>query len=249
MEDKDLDRLFRDTFIDAEENPREGIWQKIEHKLEEQPKVVGISTKKNWLSLSAAAILLFTLGYWGITKNYKKNTLEVSEKEVLLSNVDIVQDKIAPQHSNTVPQKDERIKLEKQTLDKKIQLATIKKTTTKQTIVYNREINTIEGVEEIKPTQLTAHKPTTELPLVRQVTEIDDIQPLIEPEEEMETMLASTSPKAKESRNIITTVLNTISENIDTKSAPEVRFYADEEGSFGINIINSIAKNRNKKRK
>lgn len=247
MEDKDLDKLFRDTFIDAQENPRDGIWQKIENTLEEQPKAAPISRIKYWPALSAAAILVITLGYWGIKQSNKQETPEIAEKKVLLSNANIDKQEVVKQNSNIAPQKDESIKLQKEDLDKELQVATTNEMPAKPAKEHNIQNTNIEVIEATKATRLTVNNPTLELPTVRQVTEIDDIQPLIEPEEEMETMLASAEPKVRENRNIITSVLNTISENIDTKK--EVRFYADEEGSFGINIINSIAKNRNKKRK
>lgn len=249
MEDKDLDRLFRDAFHKAEEIPDDSNWNIIETRLNEQKNIVLISKRKNWWAYATAAIVILGLGYFGIAMNFRQKDTKNIEKEITAS-VDVEKDsKSMPIPIDTNVKGDDD-------LPRQIIPATEKKIAKRREAPKIVEENTTQmhlvTIETIPENQLVLSKmelnnKTSELPKFRQVTEIDDIKPLIEPEEEMESMLASN--KTERSKNLITSLLNTISEKIDPKSNKEIHFYADEEGSFGINIINSMAKNRNKKRK
>lgn len=253
MEDKDLDKLFRDAFIDAEETPDKAIWDKIETNLEQETPIIPLYRKRIWPSYAAAAILLLGLGvYFGIKINAERNnhdnlesnaiaeqTIEKSTIETS-SSKDITVEKPFEAPHTIVPRKEVQLAKTTATIDSQEKEEELARSYTKLKALPE---------PQLVITQVKIDKSIEELPIVRQVTEIEDIKPLFEFEEEEETMWASSNSNVKENKNIITTLLNKISENIETKSDEKVRFYADDEGSFGINIINSIAKNRNKKRK
>lgn len=248
MEDKDLDQLFREAFNEAQETPSSKVWTNIDANLTEAKPIISIQTRRNYWSYAAAAVLLIALGsYWGISLNNKKEiTAPVSEQTITKSTTEIQQIENLKSDINVSPNHYDRKIVE--TMSHK-SIIRKKESDHKQTNVSQRTLIQIEAIPESKLTlsSLELNTKKHELPSIRQVTEIDDIKPLIEFDEEPETMLASSNKD--ENKNIISTVLNKISENLDPQDNKGIRFVVDEEGSFGINIINSIAKNRNKKRK
>lgn len=249
MEDKDLDKLFRDTFIDAKDVPSTTMWAKIENDLQKDVIIKPLPKKNYAWAYAAAAVLLLGLSYIGITLNNRQDVNDMLKNESFVA-IDIAKD------DSHVPASIDTSILHKQHYDKqpmpKLQDKTIvlKNEKVKRPLKnsLNRDTAHIDLIAENRPilTTLAERNKIEELPHIRQVTEIDDIKPLIENEEEMETMLASTGEQ--ERKHIITSLLNTISEKIDTKRGKELHFYADEEGSFGVNLIQPIAKNRKKRK-
>lgn len=248
MEDKEFDKLFREAFIEAEETPSDSVWSNIEDKLNNAENIVPIKKRTNWWTMAAAIALFF-----GVSTYFLKNTF-----------IDKPTIKLASQKTEVNPSREEPKLIAKNGNDTdniivdnpitKIEgtksMVLIGMDTDKQgnsSIKEKVDIGILE--ESTLVANLELDKQTSNLPVIRQVTEIDDIKPFIEFEEETETMLASTQKPSKEGGNIITSLLNTLTDNIDQKVKKDVRFQADEEGSFSISILNSIAKNPNRKKK
>lgn len=242
MKNNDLEKLFRDTFNKAEETPNPLIWNKIEEQLDVEEKIIPIKNKRNtWFYYIAASLLLIgTFSYIALKNNQNIDIHNTTNEYTLIQaeskDMEVNDKQVEPLTFPSPTLEKEKIK--------------------KHTVAIKKNIIAHQHIEKVTIEELpmeenitTLSKPDLNIaitPILRQVTEIEDIKPLIELDEESETMLATTN---NENKNVITTILNTITENIDTKTNKELRFYADDEGSFGINIINSIAKNRNKKRK
>lgn len=241
MEDKDIDKVFRDAFIEAEETPSPLLWSKIEEQLASVKPIRTTSKKLNWWAYAAAALLVIGFGIHLSTRKFN-----ASHKIKLTA-------KTAPTTLQLPPAKNA-------TIEKTAESATVAYTPQKNTQLHakssTKENHTVDKkqlvvleslTEDLKVAHLKLDTTTPTRPLLRQVTEIDDIKPFIEFEEEQETMLAHSKPKGQEKKNIVTSLLNNITDNFDSKINKEVRFHADEEGSFSLSILNTIAKNPNKK--
>lgn len=74
---------------------------------------------------------------------------------------------------------------------------------------------------------------------------IAPIKPLIQLPEQEDIMYARNLESPKKS--LVTRILNTISENLVSKSGTSLEFSNDEEGTIKIDIINSLARNRTPK--
>lgn len=253
MKENDIDNLFRETFRHAEESPRADLWQNIEKELVASAEPIKLSKKKSiWYSIAAAAVLLLAFGV-GLKLMQQTNDIEVkSTSEALMVNLPPVstQDQ---EEKNKVQTVDKTQTSLQQDNNHNIIVANKTKRNTEvpsqDQFEEERIVSTIEYQLEGESLEITNFSPLRTLELqIHQVTEIEDIKPLIEPEEEMESMLASTDNQA-ENKNVVTTILNTITDKITINEKNSISFSADDEGSFKINIINSIAKNRNKKRR
>lgn len=249
MEDKDLDRLFREAFQDAEETPHSNNWSKIEAKLNAGTGTKPYFTIKKIGAIAACLTLICLAAVYYSTKtsnlnqsatmrNSKVDTYPQENSSTSLFELPVhEEDKTA---NVTSPIKTKDIS----TLDK----SSFQNKTTTSTVIQKLHLDSLNE----KPLMISNINLTTgnkEELLIIQVTEIDDIKPIIELEEMEETMLASTTSNGKENKTTITTVLNKLSENLNPNKEKTLQFIPDEEGSFSISIINSLAKNPNKKRK
>lgn len=257
MKENDIDRLFREAFQEAEETPSKHVWEQIEKQLEEDDNIVRMPSKRKFRIISAAAAIVIFMGSLAFFKIYYSNQNEIEYVQVnTLKNhpsenkgPNITETTVSP-HRNTI----EIVENENRT--------SAITNPGGQHIIENKkpDVKKDENITKLKLVQLEEIKPyiarietssemsTPQAP-IRQVTEVEDIKPLIEPEEETESMLAQVSPVVSNNKNIVTSILNTISENIEVGDSKEIRFRADEEGSLRIDILNSLVKNRNKKRK
>ncbi len=248
MEDKELDKLFQDTFTEAEEAPSQEVWTKIEASLPDTKEIVPLYSQRRWWLYASAAVVTIGLTYFGITYQIKENEKPYTDKEVISAATDVNEDILNKDRDEKNPTTVElnTTELAISTSSRQIASKAVETTAVTEKIkpIYIENLSTAD----ITLAQVNIDESLTAAPKIIQVVEIEEIKPLIEPDEETEYMLAEAPQQITENnKNIITTLLNTISENIDSKSAKEIRFYADEEGSFGINIINSIAKNKKKK--
>lgn len=250
MENKDIDKLFREVFSDAQENPPNDMWSKIESSLDEEKKVIPLkrSTAHVYKYAAAAVIalgLIFSTYKFLIVKDNKLSPSVIAEK----NNKAIEKTQSVITYDSTL-----KVLEKKQPLQNK--LAALPQSSSEMTgnkkLTNSREL---VSIEEIKVPSLAIdldkqpHSITALNVSVNQVTEVDDIKPLIEPEEETESMYASSQTKHQSNSNVVTTILNTLSENIEVSDTKDIRFRADEEGSLRIEIFNSLVKNRIKKRK
>ncbi len=248
MEDKDLDKLFQEAFKEAEEIPRPEIWVQIENKLKDDSKVVPIRKRNNWWSYAAAAAIFVSISGYLTSKVFEeRSTIK------LTANVPTPEKATSNYNYNTTKSQSVDEKLKQDNNTKYEHLVNYREKNSDNNLEAGTSKVELVYIEELTENQLLANikleEPTSHLPIVRQVTEIDDIKPIFEFEEESESMYAATPNEGKEKKNIITTLLNNITDNIDSKVNKEVRFHTDDEGSFSISILNSIAKNPTKKRK
>lgn len=243
MKEQDIDRLFREAFHEAEEKPSQNVWQHIEKQLNEEQRIMPLySKRKHWIAYAAAIIVFLGIGLTFLKLNFtsqKNQGLQITK------------------HTEPIPT--ETVETVKDQADIKPEIIATTKAPqiTKQNIKSpkengrsNIELNIIR-IESSKPVlgpiDLSAKITPRSIP-VYQVTEVEDIKPLIEPEVEIESMYAQTATAAS-NHTLVTTILNGISEKIEISDSKDIRFRADEEGSISIDILNSLVKNRNKKRK
>lgn len=269
MEEKDIDKLFRDAFEQAESNPPSDMWKRIEAELDKEDNIV-IFCKKNkfsFLKYVAAAVLLLSMGI-AVYLNQGKENIRLTDNS---NPKQIEKIEIAPIPETTENEKDTKIvqtsTAEEQNikpLKKVLAQATLNqkevsaKQVSAQHTVTRKTQDDVENVyiaEETdeKSFQIATHDVevpnkdvSSQIP-VRQVTEVEQLKPLIEPEEEIDNMYAS--QPAEKNNTVVTNILNAISENIEISAKKDVRFRSDDEGSIRIDFINSLVKNRIKKRK
>ncbi|MBL1409684.1 hypothetical protein [Sphingobacterium faecale] len=253
MKEEEIDKLFRRAFHEAEETPTKNIWRQIEKQLDEKEQVIRIPSKRNtWFKYAAAAFLAFgTILTW--LKLDNSNHLLTTDKSV-----SIIPDKdesplpsIIKQEQPATPKVISNEITEKEKMSSTVILASKQV----QSVVNNHleqkrkkiELST-NDLEEVKPMltslQSQQQRNAADLP-IRQVTEIEGIKPLISFDEETESMYAHT-PHESSNQNIVTSILNTISDKLEISTTKDIRFRADEEGSFRVDIINSLVKNRKK---
>lgn len=255
MKEEEIDTLFRNAFHEAEETPDQNVWEKIEKQLDEQKQVIQIPARRNtWLKYAAAAILIFgsVLTWLKIDNDSHHSTPEkkvsiISDKDSFPLPSAIKKEQIAMSEVTS-----KEITEQERTTSLPIPAARLPQSATNDHLEQKRKqiILSTDDVEPAKPmlasAQSLSQRNITDLP-VHQVTEIEGIKPLISFEEETESMYANT-PHESSNQNIVTSILNTISDKLEVSSTKDIRFRADEEGSFRIDIINSLVKNRNKKK-
>ncbi len=273
MENKDINKLFRQAFEEAEHEVNPVIWQNIENELDENAKrtVPFIFKAYNWIGYAAAILIILSIGFFIFKHEPVKQIVAeqsiteqgyATDHSIKQSTENIVQGNVSTNTVASTPIDIENtsakdIKTSSKTTFKETVAATNSHKETKPTVSARDK----ERREELPIASLS--DPSVDIKMVQgrimelsqtdipttQVTEIDPIKPLIVFEEEEESMYAvHDSPASKES-TVITTILNKLSENIDLKSKKEVRFKSDDEGSILVDFINPLARNRNKKRK
>ncbi|MFZ4862224.1 hypothetical protein ACL9RF_08550 [Sphingobacterium sp. Mn56C] len=257
MEDQDVDKLFQKAFAEAEETPSDRVWENIESALPTEQKTV-VLPKRNYRWLYYAALLAVciaaSLFIYRVqetvpvgkdttvaNRNLDSSIHTESDKEISLE--------IAAkptQHASPVADVPSAIVQHAQHTDADTDMAQ-----TGGAVARNN--TSLAAVKLTEGKRIELHNLTADMPSspIIEVTEIADIKPLIESDEDMDTMLAQVNSSTESNRNVVTSLLNVLAENIGTEisNKKEIRFRADEEGSFRIDIVNSLVKNRNKKRK
>lgn len=256
MKEEDIDRLFREAFHEAEETPNQNVWQRIERELEEsQKKTIRFPLRKQpWIRYAAAAILILVAAFGLLKISYRSDTQSPDRSETIVAqNQENKEKKTTIQHSENLEQVQITSNKEK---GETIQSADIALAVQPQRVEKQKSYDRVNvdlkigDLEESKPKLLNLKEVqevyTSNIP-VHQVTEIEDIKPLIDLDEETESMYAH-APHEAANKNVVTSILNTISEKIEVSTTKDIRFRADDEGSFRIDILNSLVKNRNKKK-
>ena len=207
-----------------------------------------------WQYATAAAVITILLSVSFYLYNQQQPSLQIVNNDPVASIISapendediIVQNDELQSDRNTVFLSPENDIKEAKSISNRHVNSTLQYATTDKIQNPNNE-ETIE--EKVVVEQANRHIALieNELPIV-QVTEIEDIQPLIPVEEETETMYAS-AESVKKGNNTVTNILNKIAENIEIHDSKNLRFSADEEGSIRVDLINSLVKNRFKKRK
>ncbi|WP_164122467.1 MULTISPECIES: hypothetical protein [Sphingobacterium] len=257
MKEEDIDRLFREAFHEAEETPNQNVWQRIERELDEsKKKTVRLPWRKQiWVRYVAAAILLLAATFGLLKLSYKSDTQSPDGSETIVAKKQENNQKYTTiQHSENTEQvqiatdKNKEEKIHRTDIVLAIQPQRVEKQKSYDRVNVDLKIG---DLEESKPKLLNLKEVqevyTSNIP-VHQVIEIEDIKPLIDLDEETESMYAQ-APHETANKNVVTSILNTISEKIEVSTTKDIRFRADEEGSLRIDILNSFVKNRNKKNK
>ncbi|MFD2553901.1 hypothetical protein [Sphingobacterium tabacisoli] len=258
MKEEDIDKLFKNAFHEAEETPNKNVWQRIEKQLDEHNTTVHIIPRRyTWIKYAAAALILLGTTLVLLKINYTtklpsadketnitagSTTDNITIAEPIERGAALVNEKEIQNY--TKPKLSQQISATKQT-----QFVSNKSDRSTQQQRINIELAT-NNLEETKPNS-TNIKDIQQVNLadipVRQVTEMEAIKPLIDLDEDLEVMYAQ-APHETANKSIVTTILNTISEKLEVSPTKDVRFRTDEEGSFRIDIINSLVRNRNKKK-
>ncbi|NGF55986.1 hypothetical protein G5B00_05605 [Parapedobacter sp. SGR-10] len=264
MENKDIDKLFRQTFEDAEQEVHPAVWQNIEKELDKNSKktIPVLFKAYNWVSYAAAILIILGIGFFLFKSKPTENiiaeqpaskqkdspvqmTKPTIERSVTAENTSA--NATVPTAIEDLPKVDRtasKEKVSKSPHDSQGNTVLPSGHKWKASIVALSDLPTDTGTTLANVVDLVqTNVPTT------QVTEVEPIKPLIVFEEEEESMYAANEGSSSNESTVITTILNKLSENIDLKSKKEVRFKSDDEGSIRINLINPLAKNRNKKRK
>lgn len=249
MNDKELDRLFKDQLENLSVSPQEDLWQKIEQQLDER-KVVRLH-RLGWVKY--AAVLVACLGVTAILYLL----MPLQEDVRIVSRTPL---KIEDKQAETVNSKrNERtagtVAVEAQVdfphAEDKHALAFVQanqsRLTAKRQVAMSPERSTHLVKLDMAMVTLTKSDNIDAAILPRQrVVEVDPIQPLVENPEEEETMLASSG---NSDMGLIPNLLNRISDVLNPSENKTIQFNHDEEGSLHLDIVNSLVKNRNKKRR
>lgn len=248
MESKDLDKLFRDAFEQAEETPSSCVWEGIQQELEKKKKVVPFYVKyRSQLSIAATFLLFFGVGL----ALYNKPIITPEQKiEEVLAQLE--QNK---ENSSTA----EKIK----EIEPPI-YATKKEHIASSSIKdegNNPNVQVIPSVENNSHEKIRSNETTQQVTLdSRESLELVEVELVsadinhqetvnIKPLKENQKPVFAYAVEKQEARpSVVTRVLNGITKNIlnkriDIQENKEIEFSNDEEGSIRLNIINSFAKN------
>lgn len=267
MNDKDLDKLFRERLTGVEPQPSPRIWENIEAELDAgsgQSKV----RKLTWLKYAAAAIAVVGIGVTLYVQPVRTNN-EIAKIEAQKESSDINM----PTTSHTTQQANfddtnEQQKVEilnrapqpssnQQTVERFAQV--VRKKYKQQTLASGSESADQSSVHvDAKKEQVSLAKvalasldiqpqtaTSTQAYVTYQTVEVAPIRPLIDIVENEETMLASGKQKKE---GLVSGLLNKISGALSSDEEGPIRFSNDEEGSFRLDINNGYAKNRLKRR-
>lgn len=246
MKNQDIDKLLRDQFDKLDIEPSADIWKKIEMELDQQ-KVVSIKKKINWFKIiGAAAAILIGIG---ITSILMQRQSGHHTERIKYADHKMNKDMITPRKATP--------KVESLPIEKHAQLLSARPVN-KVNQLENNSVQAVESDTEIIPAQSSQAferlKMEKEQPLmvvvdtqtqVARVLEYIPIKPLIENPEEENSMMASANTN---SQTVVTKVLNILSKTINQGNSAEVKFSNDDEGSLQIDILNSLVKNKKRKK-
>lgn len=238
MKNEDIDKLFRDHVDKLDIQPSTDIWKKIEMELDEQ-KIVPIKNKINWLKpLLATATLLLCVGIF--------NLLLLDQAVDTPETKNIVAQKIDnPIHN----QQKERVQPDTEDQHLQLSVKDIRKTISNKhdDSTLHSKIVQAEEQESLKKITIAEEQPL--LVVVNTQTQIAHavgyipLKPLIENTEEEDSMMASTN-----TQTVVTKVLNILSKTINQGNGSEVQFSNDDEGTLQIDLLNSLVKNKKRKK-
>jgi hypothetical protein len=245
MKNQDIDKLLRDHFNKLDIQPSTDIWKKIEAELDEQ-KVISISKKTTRLKvIGTAAAILVGLGIVSLVLQRQSANRPDHIKYA---------DRKMDREMNTPPKA--ASKVEPLPIERQVQLSVrpVNKGNQRENSSANAietdmkvvAIQTSQAFERLKmgkqqPLMVVVDTQTQ----VAHVLEYIPIKPLIENPDEENSMMASTGTN---SQTVVTKVLNVLSKTINQGNSAEVQFSNDDEGSLQIDILNSLVKNKKRKK-
>ncbi|PRD51385.1 hypothetical protein [Sphingobacterium gobiense] len=254
MNDKDLDKLFQEHLEHHTAPPRNDIWHQIENRLDQQ-KVVPVR-RLNWVSY--AAIAVGCLGLIALLYNIMPFTTTEDISIITQKEVPMAAKNTKRESSNSVqsviPVKKGHAKRSEQEVAKKdefVQKASIseKKKPANERLPLTEEPRVeLVGLEPAGVSlPLTADLDIDDKVPQKYAISVPPVAPLIDSPETEESMLASTRKKPTE--GIVPGILNKISDALNPTDNTSVQFSKDDEGFLRLDIVNSLVKNRNKKRR
>ena len=271
MNDKELDRLFRERLENFSVSPRNDMWRQIEKELDEK-KTARIH-RFRWVSYAAlsigclgvAALLYLSSDQESANQQQRLAKLQKEETPTTVAKESIEGESVA---SSSRPE------TAKPALSP---IINAKKEISNPLVRHNRDDRNLLAVVRDQPNVIVEHpmvsskssrNEVSTQTLVRLQTanvspaaadnfntgkevsqyaiEVPPIQPLIDDPEAEQTMLASANPN---NEGWVPSILNKISEALNPSENTSVQFSKDEEGSLRLDIFNSLVKNRNKKRR
>lgn len=251
MKDQDFDKLFSDKLKDFEENPPEGLWDNIEASLNKETKEKPVK-RMPWIILSMAAALLLVFGI-SLKIFLNKDANVIKEEKIIASvpteTVETGELRIEPSNENKEVINEQTVieKLENTNPNlKQIQVA-VNKNEERNTI-SNHDIQTAAVQEQViakvsEPVRSinleTEEQFVANVPELENKTLVHTAQVKIE-----DNIHQEATPSKKNKQGLFVRVLNNLAENIVILDK-DVRFTEDEEGTWNLNIKNSIAKTRN----
>lgn len=251
MKDQDFDKLFSDKLKDFEENPPEGLWDNIEASLNKETKEKPVK-RMPWIILSMAAALLLVFGI-SLKMFLNKDASVVKEEKIIASiptkTIETEEVRIEPSKENKEVSSEQTVieKLENTNPNiKQIQVA-VNRNEERNTIP-NQDIHTAEVHEQViaevsepvRSIDLEIEEQfVANVPEIENKTLVQTAQVKIEDHIHQEA-----APSKKNKQGLFVRVLNNLAENIVILDK-DVRLTEDEEGTWNLNIKNSIAKTRN----
>lgn len=251
MKDQDFDKLFSDKLKDFEENPPEGLWDNIEASLNKETKEKPVK-RMPWIILSMAAALLLVFGI-SIKIFLNKDAKVIKEEKIIASipteTVETEELQIAPSNANEEVSSEQTLieKLENTNPNKKQIQVAVNRNEERNTI-SNQDIQTAavqeqviaEVSEPVRSIDLeTEEQFVANVPELENKTLVQTAQVKFE-----DNIYQEATPSKKNKQGLFVRVLNNLVENIVILDK-DVRLTEDEEGTWNLNIKNSIAKTRN----
>jgi hypothetical protein len=254
MNDKELDKLFKEQLEHHPVPPKKDIWQQIESQLD-QKKVVPLR-KLSWVSYAAMTVgclgliaLLYNIMIMQSTPTGDIPT--IAQKEVSTRPTNTAQEPSRPAQpvipvvkGHSGPSKQQEV-AKTEAFVQKVSMREHRNTER----LSRTEERRLELVE-LKPAGIL-HALTADLHIdddtqQEYVISVPPVAPLIDSPETEESMLASTRKPAE---GIVPGILNKISDALNPTDNATIQFSNDEEGFLRLDIVNSLVKNRNKKRR
>ncbi|MBD1434626.1 hypothetical protein H8B06_17510 [Sphingobacterium sp. DN00404] len=241
MNNKELDKLFKEQLEQHTVPPRNDIWHQIENQLDRE-KIVPVR-RLDWVKY--AAIVVGCLGLIALLYRTMQPTpalhIPIATQESSKSSPPAIP--MEPTHTNEPKQ---QVLAKPETLAHRISTPKQKKSISEDSSRQERHLKLVK----LKPVDVSLALTDgfqVEGKIQQQyVINVPPIAPLIDDPETEESMLASTQ---KPVEGIVPSILNKISDALNPTDHTTVQFSKDEEGFIRLDIVNSLVKNRHKKRR
>lgn len=241
MNDKQLDKLFRDSLEHAEATPPDGIWKNIDAQLGKR-RNTPLKRMYSWRGAAAIALCMLTglLCYRVLQPEHEIQTARVGHIERPHNDTQPITDPAENSQTEQLPQPQATTVLQRPSLPPPPKKR-------------NAPVGKSPGSEPLRLSELAlaslslsdkADSVPARLPTHR-VVEVGPIQPLVENPEEEDAMLAGSRPPE---RGLVTTLLNKVTEIVNPDDSKTIHFSKDDEGSFRVDIYHSLVKNKRKRR-
>lgn len=247
MDENNIDSIFRERFGEAEKSPSPEVWRRIEAALDEQAAMgAPRRRRKNMNRYAAAAVLLLVAGIAFLI-------IQIQRPEEITTPKPATEIARQPTRTTLDPERSGQARIVMQQVPEMQASIPARATVPRARSIrrsasraaengnLNAEIASLSVLDDV------AVKPTLDDPngeVILAAVEIPTA-PSVQPEEavleiamqeEAGRTSADAAPPKERNRNIITTLLNTLSENVISGENKGIQFRADEEGTLRIAI-------------